>query len=104
MEHEAGSGVSDVVHDPAVAAAVLAYEDASAALHTAAIETIRAVKAFRAAHPAPPGKWWRESRGAMVLDDLPVGCTRVDCCGFDCLALAVAWDDDGEGFCEEHRP
>lgn len=75
--------------------------------HAAALALSEAVAAYRAEHPAPAGKYWRPAyypddvRGTMALTDLPDGCTVEDD-GFECGAVAVSWDTDGQALCRRH--
>ena len=75
----------------------------------ASLALSEAVAAYRAEHPAPSGKYWRlaycpdEARGTMVLADLPDDCTHAYEDGTLCGGGALAWDDAGNAWCDEHR-
>lgn len=77
--------------------------------HAASLALSEAVAAYRAEHPAPAGKYWRlahypdEVRGTMVLAALPDECTFAYGDGALCGSAAVAWDDAGNAWCDEHR-
>lgn len=85
---------------------VLATHEAAAATWSAHLEATiaasRAVDAFRAAVSAPTGKYWHDSRGEMVLRDLPAECNRYDAGDERCDDDAIAWSASGEARCAEH--
>jgi hypothetical protein len=77
--------------------------------HAASLALSEAVAAYRAEHPAPAGQYWRlayypdETRGTMVLRDAPAECTHAYGDGTLCGGGALAWDDAGNAWCDEHR-
>lgn len=91
------------IHDPSVAAASAAYAAAQDAMLTAHLRLSAAVDEFRATHPAPPGKVWREQRGEMYLDDVDTWCCYSYAGFVACSDEAVTWNDDGRGLCERHK-
>lgn len=82
-----------------------AHQAASAAWEAwlaAHLEHVRTVAAFRAAVPAPSGKYWEDINGDMRLNDVPIECNRYDADGERCGGDAIAWNAAGESRCAEH--
>jgi hypothetical protein len=73
--------------------------------HAASLALSEAVAAYRAEHPAPGRQILAlgalPRRGARHDGALPDECTREDY-GFECGAVAVAWDTDGQALCRRH--
>lgn len=80
--------------------------DRAGKAYTASVLAFQQVlHAYRKAHPAPRGQYWAWYNGGLRLLDLPIQCTHWYDDGFRCDATpAVAWDDAGGAYCEEHRP
>ena len=103
------STVHDTVESADIMAAVDSEERARKA-HDAAADSLRAlVTAFRAANPPPAGKYWvlglpwTADRGKMLLRDVPEACGHTYEDGTTCGDAAVAWDDAGGAWCDEHK-
>jgi hypothetical protein len=63
----------------------------------------KAIAEYRAANPAPAGKWWCEVKGKMVLRDVPTECGHVYDGDEVCEGDAVEWDDNGGAWCRIHK-